>query len=245
MLSSRIIRFEFQKDNSYAINQSLLNILNNLYIEYGDKIVNKSITLIGRYNHDIDQIKPDVAFNVQKKESFITINTTLRDVRIDSHGNVITNNQLRLEKKISFLTTHKAKGLESDIVILINCNTGKYGFPSELSDDKILTLLLNDSDEYINAEERRAFYVAMTRAKDKFVFLVKPDKLSKFVNEIYDEFTDTRLSTTNKVKLCDRCFSELRYIKEIHHKWGTSKMYGCINFKYGCDYVFFTNNASE
>jgi hypothetical protein len=40
-----------------------------------------------------------------------------------------------------YLTVHKAKGLEADIVILINCNAGKHGFPSGMSDDRVLNLL--------------------------------------------------------------------------------------------------------
>jgi DNA helicase IV len=65
-----------------------------------------------------------------------------------------------------FMTVHKAKGLEADIVIILNCNSGKYGFPSEFSDDPVLNLLLSEADQFENGEERRLFYVAMTRARE-------------------------------------------------------------------------------
>ncbi|MCB0748392.1 MAG: UvrD-helicase domain-containing protein, partial [Ignavibacteriae bacterium] len=73
--------------------------------------------------------------------------------------------------KLRFLTAHASKGLEADNVILINVNAGKYGFPSEIADDPILLLVLKLKDEIENAEERRLFYVAMTRTRNKLYIL--------------------------------------------------------------------------
>ena len=66
--------------------------------------------------------------------------------------------------KIRFLTAHRSKGLEDDYVIITNCSSGTYGFPSEISDDPLLNFLLSKADQFPNGEERRLFYVAMTRA---------------------------------------------------------------------------------
>lgn len=68
-------------------------------------------------------------------------------------------------KTISFLTVHKSKGLETGTVILLNCNSGSHGFPSTVSDDPVLNYLLSATDQYQFGEERRVFYVAITRAK--------------------------------------------------------------------------------
>lgn len=68
-------------------------------------------------------------------------------------------------RKIEFLTVHKSKGLEADYVILLQCNKDTYGFPSRVSDDPTLQYVLTKSDQYPYGEERRLFYVAITRAK--------------------------------------------------------------------------------
>ena len=41
------------------------------------------------------------------------------------------------------------------------------GFPSRIQDAPILSLLLGTTDTYPFAEERRLFYVALTRARDR------------------------------------------------------------------------------
>lgn len=68
-------------------------------------------------------------------------------------------------RKVEFLTVHKSKGLEADYVILLQCNKDTYGFPSRVSDDPTLQYVLTKSDQYPYGEERRLFYVAITRAK--------------------------------------------------------------------------------
>lgn len=68
-------------------------------------------------------------------------------------------------RKVEFLTVHKSKGLEADYVILLQCNKDTYGFPSRVSDDPTLQHVLTKSDQYPYGEERRLFYVAITRAK--------------------------------------------------------------------------------
>ena len=71
------------------------------------------------------------------------------------------------DRKIEFLTVHKSKGLEADYVILLQCNKDTYGFPSRVSDDPALQYVLTASDNFPYGEERRLFYVAITRAKVK------------------------------------------------------------------------------
>jgi superfamily I DNA/RNA helicase len=80
---------------------------------------------------------------------------------------------------ISFETIHGAKGLEADYVILTHMESGKFGFPSEQS--------VTDLDDYPYAEERRIFYVALTRAKEKLFFIANKKKPSVFIEEISRE----------------------------------------------------------
>ena len=87
------------------------------------------------------------------------------------------------DRKIEFLTVHKSKGLEADYVIILQCNKDTYGFPSMVSDDPVLNYVLTKSDQYPYGEERRLFYVAITRAKIKTYVLYDKRFPSVFVDE--------------------------------------------------------------
>lgn len=86
-------------------------------------------------------------------------------------------------RKIEFLTVHKSKGLEADYVILLQCNKDTYGFPSLVNDDPVLNYVLTKSDQFPYGEERRLFYVAITRAKIKTLVLYDKRFPSVFVDE--------------------------------------------------------------
>lgn len=86
-------------------------------------------------------------------------------------------------RKIEFLTVHKSKGLEADYVLILQCNKDVYGFPSRVSDDPVLNYVLTDSDQFPYGEERRLFYVAITRAKIKTFVLYDRRFPSVFVDE--------------------------------------------------------------
>lgn len=86
-------------------------------------------------------------------------------------------------RKIEILTVHKSKGLEADYVILLQCNKDTYGFPSLVSDDPVLSYVLTEGDQFPFGEERRLFYVAITRAKTKTIVLYDRRFPSVFVDE--------------------------------------------------------------
>ncbi len=87
------------------------------------------------------------------------------------------------DRKIEFLTVHKSKGLEADYTIILQCNKDIYGFPSMVSDDPVLDYVLTRSDQFPFGEERRLFYVAITRAKVRTMVLYDQRFPSVFVNE--------------------------------------------------------------
>ncbi|HXI71510.1 MAG TPA: UvrD-helicase domain-containing protein [Verrucomicrobiae bacterium] len=86
--------------------------------------------------------------------------------------------------KIEFLTIHRSKGLEADFVIILGLRTGRLGFPSEVSDDPLLDWVLSEPESFPEAEERRLFYVALTRAKSEIHLLADLFSQSAFVKEI-------------------------------------------------------------
>ncbi|MBT9275374.1 UvrD-helicase domain-containing protein [Phycicoccus sp. MAQZ13P-2] len=88
------------------------------------------------------------------------------------------------ELKVTFRTVHGSKGLEADYVILPNVASGTYGFPSEVADDPVMSLAMAETDAYPFAEERRLFYVALTRARRHVTMIGVEGRESAFVAEL-------------------------------------------------------------
>lgn len=160
------IELYIYNDSNYIntnINKSIIlsNILDKIYLSN-----NKSnVLLLERYNNDIDTILNNNLF-IRK-----------------NHENIIYKKHE--DMKIDYLTIHKSKGLEYDNCILINAIDDKYGFPSKIEDEEIIKLLKPKIEENIfYPEERRLFYVAMTRTKNKLYILVPKSKTSSFIREI-------------------------------------------------------------
>ncbi len=79
---------------------------------------------------------------------------------------------------------HAAKGKEADYVIIMGLTTGVHGFPSLKATPPVLDALLPEEEDFNFAEERRLFYVALTRAKHKVYLLADMKDVSPFVHEI-------------------------------------------------------------
>ncbi|WP_339762780.1 UvrD-helicase domain-containing protein, partial [uncultured Hoeflea sp.] len=88
---------------------------------------------------------------------------------------------------IIFKTIHASKGLEADHVILLNADSGRTGFPSEMVDAPLLSLVSPEIEAFENAEERRVMYVAMTRARHTLTLLASKSRPSSFVTELADD----------------------------------------------------------
>lgn len=86
--------------------------------------------------------------------------------------------------RINFWTFHSSKGLEADHCILIGFSQGRLGFPSYNKEESIVEALLPVLDQYPNSEERRLFYVALTRAKKQVFLLADPLAPSEFITEL-------------------------------------------------------------
>lgn len=137
------------------------------------------------------------------------------------------------ELQISFMTIHKAKGLEADYAILLNFKDDLLGFPNSIADDPILSLLLSAPEEQPYAEERRVFYVALTRTRTRIYILAPTNGTSVFMEDLPLESVQS-VSARSQV-WCPKC-------RKGHLVWRTPKnrnrepFYGCSNYP-RCDYT--------
>ncbi len=177
----------------------------------------KKTLLLGRYSFDFKRIKNrDNEFIIDQKNETI-------GYRYDP-----TDRQKILSA--GFMTVHKSKGLEADTIILLNCNAGKLGFPSQISDDPVLNLLLNESDQFENGEERRLFYVAMTRAKEQLYLITEDRNKSKFILELEGKISN------ELIQKCPNCITA-DLVRRSGQKNGKEWAFlGCSNYSYGCDF---------
>ena len=126
------------------------------------KETTKTILVLGRNNKDVYMILDDKEFKLEADRLVY-----LKDKSI----------------RIRYLTVHKSKGLEEENVIIINLENKILGFPNKIKDEKILNLV-SSKEKYLYAEERRLFYVALTRTKNYVYLLVPKTNQSIFVKEL-------------------------------------------------------------
>jgi DNA helicase IV len=87
---------------------------------------------------------------------------------------------------LKFMTVHRSKGLEADHVVVLKASSDRMGFPSVIVDDPLLDLVLPKPEDYDHAEERRLFYVALTRARKTVTVLTDRQRPSVFVRELVE-----------------------------------------------------------
>lgn len=126
------------------------------------KINEKNLFVLGRNNNDIN------IFNINP---FI----------------IESDNIIYKDKNIKFMSVHKSKGLENDAVVIVNLEDKMLGFPSKCEDDILISYLNNFKVYYPYDEERRLFYVALTRTKGNVYLFVPIKNKSIFVSEIIKE----------------------------------------------------------
>ncbi|MFA0692118.1 UvrD-helicase domain-containing protein [Vibrio splendidus] len=121
---------------------------------------------------------------------------------------------------INFVTAHASKGLEADYVILFGVDTG--AFPSTRENDELIDLVLPSKETFIHGEERRLFYVALTRAKHFVYVLFDGDKSSPFLSEMAKfglQYVDNKLAKQLAQWSCNQCKTgELRPLTTRYNK---------------------------
>lgn len=145
-------------------------------------------------------------------------------------------------KNMKFWTLHGSKGLEADYCFVLDLNQGYFGFPTERKENEIVSALMPTVDMYPHAEERRLFYVAITRSKKRCYLVADPKEPSEFVLELlspeYDinivseHFTPEKLAA----RKCPNC--KTGYFKPKKGDRGTyvcSTGLGCLTEAVDCE----------
>lgn len=200
------------------------NHLEDIFINEIERIVtkygNKSILVLGRHSFDINEL---IQLSSNNRIKYIE-----RFDKLEVQGFE--------DVEIKYITVHKSKGLEADNVIILNLKNHLLGFPNKMSDDPILSLLLSDEDAYRFAEERRLFYVALTRTKNEVVLLI-PSEPSLFVEELLTDNNylmtsiDGKLKTTN----CPYCQTGKLVIRQ--NFTNSTRFLGCSHYP-NCNQTF-------
>ena len=138
--------------------------------------------------------------------------------------------------KLDYKTVHGSKGLQADYVVLLGLCTGRLGFPTEIADDPLLDLVLAAPEKHPNAEERRLFYVALTRAGRHVFVLADGGPPSPFVLELIEGSYDVEVfgRLPEKDVPCPKCVGGHLVRRENALRKGT--FYGCSNWPY-CEHT--------
>ena len=200
-----------------ALASKIEEIIGKIIDEFGD---NSSILLIGRYNYDMYKLFNTGQFKELPKNK----------VQCNKYPNA----------NITFMTAHSSKGLGYDNVILINMFEGKFGFPCQIEDDPIIKLVTHVDQSMPFAEERRLFYVAMTRTKNRVYIATPKSRPSRFLVELIKDYNlphddEINMQVVNLFNLrCPNCGFPLKY--EFNKNYGLS-LWICSNEPEICDFM--------
>lgn len=165
----------------------------------------------------------NIEFCVRKVQELLKEGTPPEEITFLYRRSKMFNNYNERFKKegirVLNRTIHAAKGLESQVVFIIGLTEGPGGFPDVWLEDRIFQVVKKSNFDLLMEEERRLFYVAITRAKEKLFLITELGNESSFLKEIPDIYT-VRTSDLlqpalkNKI-ICKRCFSQLENLWNV------------------------------
>jgi hypothetical protein len=188
--------------------------------EGAQEIAKRKIFLLGRYKRDAQRLLGYQDARMQ----FKALDESLSKL-------IWTDTRTGFQLELPFMTMHSSKGLTCDHAFILNVNGGSGGIPATREDDPIIHLLLSHPDNYPYAEERRLFYVAITRAIRSTTLICTQHNPSPFVAEL--DISPSSSPDTSSQNRCPNCHSG--YLIERNGSYGS--FFGCTNFGYGCYYT--------
>lgn len=194
----KLVNFDNDFDEILKFELIIKNIINQSTFK------NKKILILGRNNKDIFNLLKN--FNVENEYGKRKFEILGDEDKLRRNKFVKIVYRESPDVNIEYRTVHQSKGLECDNVILINLKNWKVGFPNKMVDDPVLNFVKRNGDSFSYAEERRLFYVALTRTKNNVYLLAPYFKSSVFVQE---------LKTDANVELLNLEHNRLETLKNI------------------------------
>lgn len=194
----KLVNFDNDFDEILKFELIIKNIINQSTFK------NKKILILGRNNKDIFNLLKN--FNVENEYGKRKFEILGDEDKLRRNKFVKIVYRESPDVNIEYRTVHQSKGLECDNVILINLKNWKAGFPNKMVDDPVLNFVKRNGDSFSYAEERRLFYVALTRTKNNVYLLSPYFKSSVFVQE---------LKTDANVELLNLEHNRLETLKNI------------------------------
>ena len=195
----KLVNFDNDFDEILKFELIIKNIINQSTFK------NKKILILGRNNKDIFNLLKN--FNVENEYGKRKFEILGDEDKLRRNKFVKIVYRESPDVNIEYRTVHQSKGLECDNVILINLKNWKAGFPNKMVDDPVLNFVKRNGDSFSYAEERRLFYVALTRTKNNVYLLSPYFKSSVFVQELKTdanvellELENNRLETLKNIE---------------------------------------------
>lgn len=195
----KLVKFDNDFDEILKFELIIKNIINQSAFK------NKKILILGRNNKDIFNLLKN--FNVENEYGKRKFEILGDEDKLRRNKFVKIVYRESPDVNIEYRTVHQSKGLECDNVILINLKNWKAGFPNKMVDDPVLNFVKRNGDSFSYAEERRLFYVALTRTKNNVYLLSPYFKSSVFVQELKTdanvellELENNRLETLKNIE---------------------------------------------
>ncbi|KZM38793.1 hypothetical protein OA92_08735 [Marinomonas sp. SBI22] len=138
--------------------------------------------------------------------------------------------------EVKAMSVHGSKGKQADYVVILDVIDAKWGFPSKIETDPILLSLLPSVDDFKYSEERRLFYVALSRAKQSVFIQTELGRESVFIKELEENKQDVRVFSNNLSSLfkknvsCPECLEG--NLVPLEGRYGP--YYACSLGKYYC-----------
>ena len=185
----KIVKFDNDFDEILKFELIIKNIINQ------SKFENKKILILGRNNKDIFNLLKN--FNVKNEDGKRKFEILGDEDKLRRDKFVKIVYRYNPNVNIEYRTVHQSKGLECDNVILINLKNWRAGFPNKMVDDPVLNFVKMNGDSFSYAEERRLFYVALTRTKNNVYLLAPYFKSSVFIQELENDVNVELLNLEN------------------------------------------------
>jgi DNA helicase-4 len=142
--------------------------------------------------HCVDKIKEYLSNGYQPQDIMILCRIVKNPLLINplkehaSNSDILIGINSRNPNAIPLMSVHKSKGLQAKVVFLLCVDEGLYGFPCRLEDPLIFEPAIDTKYNNKEEEERRLFYVAITRSKEDVMIYTQKSAESIFLKEIKD-----------------------------------------------------------